>query len=293
MLIIFIKNINIIITSTYYSSILFFKKIFVTIFPFIILCDILIYLNYHIFLKNIFGKFINKIFKIDSNASIVLILSILTSHPSNAIYIKNLLDDKIIDEKTANNILIFTYFPSIAFVIGVIGNIYNSYKIGLYLWIICLINNIIIGLFLRNDYSISIYNYENNNIKNISFFNCLKNSIMKAINSCFIILGNLILFNIIINLICKYISINEVLLSILSGFLELTHGVLSISNLNVPLYIKFSLTSLILNFSSLSILFQSFSILSDYKINIKKTLIIKLTFSIITFILTIICARCI
>ncbi len=287
-LIIFILNIKIVINSTYEASLLFFKKVFITIFPFVILCDFLIYFNYHIFIKGIFGKIINKIFNIDSNTSIIFILSIFSSHPSNAIYIKNLLDNKIIDIKVANRILIYTYFPSIAFVIGVIGvSLYNSFKIGLILWIICFINNILIGLFLRKDnvYIESI----NNESKNISFFECFKLSIIKAINTSFIILGNLIVFTIIINLIVNYISINPTILSVLTGFLELTSGVISISLLDIPFNVKFALTSLILNFSSLSILFQSFSILSSYKINIKKTLTIKLMFSIITFLLIIIC----
>ena len=287
-LIIFILNIKIVINSTYEASLLFFKKVFITIFPFVILCDFLIYFNYHIFIKGIFGKIINKIFNIDSNTSIIFILSIFSSHPSNAIYIKNLLDNKIIDIKVANRILIYTYFPSIAFVIGFIGvSLYNSFKIGLIRWIICFINNILIGLFLRKDnvYIESI----NNESKNISFFECFKLSIIKAINTSFIILGNLIVFTIIINLIVNYISINPTILSVLTGFLELTSGVISISLLDIPFNVKFALTSLILNFSSLSILFQSFSILSSYKINIKKTLTIKLMFSIITFLLIIIC----
>ena len=287
-LIIFILNIKIVINSTYEASILFFKKVFISIFPFIILCDILIYFNYHLFIKKIFGRLINKIFNIDSNTSIIFILSIFSSHPSNAIYIKNLLDNKIIDIKVANRILIYTYFPSIAFVIGVIGvSLYNSFKIGLILWIICFINNILIGLFLRKDnvYIESI----NNESKNISVFECFKLAIIKASNTSFIILGNLIVFTIIINLIVNYISINPTILSVLTGFLELTSGVISISLLDIPFNVKFALTSLILNFSSLSILFQSFSILSSYKINIKKTLTIKLMFSIITFLLIIIC----
>ena len=287
-LIVFILNIKVVINSTYDASILFFKKVFITIFPFIILCDILIYFNYHLFIKRIFGKLINKIFNIDSNTSIIFILSVLTSHPSNAVYIKNLLDNKLIDIKTANRILIYTYFPSIAFVIGVIGiSLYNSFKIGLLLWIICFINNIFIGLYLRKDnsYIESI----TNETKNISFFECFKLSIVKAINTSFIILGNLIVFTIMINLLVKYVSINSTILSILIGFLELTSGVISISKLSIPFNIKFALTSLILNFSSLSILFQSFSILSDYKINIKKTLTIKLMFGIIIFLLLIIC----
>ena len=90
-IIIFIINIDIVIDSSISSSILFFNKIFVCIFPFIILSDILIYYDYHIFIKRIFGNIIQKLFNINKNTSIVFILSMLTSHPSNAIYIKNLL----------------------------------------------------------------------------------------------------------------------------------------------------------------------------------------------------------
>lgn len=289
-LIIFLLNIKLVINSTYEASILFFKKVFITIFPFIILCDILIYFNYHIFIKKTFGKIINKIFNIDSNTSIIFILSILTSHPNNAVYIKKLLDEDIIDINTANKILLFSYFPSIAFVIGVIGIfLYNSFIVGVLLYIICFINNIMIGLYLRRDKS--IINSNNIIVRDDNFFICFKNSIIKGFNTSIIILGNLIVFTIIINLITKYIIIKPYILSILTGFLELTSGVISISHLNIPFNIKFALTSLILNFSSLSILFQSFSILSNYKINIKKTLTIKLMFSIITFLLILICTR--
>ena len=132
---------------------------------------------------------------------------------------------------------------------------------------------------------------KNKIISNDNFFICFKNSIIKGVNTSIIILGNLIVFTIIVNLITKYISIKPYILSILTGFLELTSGIISVSKLNIPFNIKFALTSLILNFSSLSILFQSFSILSDYKINIKKTLTIKLMFSIISFLLILICTR--
>ena len=73
-LIVFIFNINIVIESTKYSSILFFNKIFITIVPFIILSDILIYFDYHIFLKNTIGKFLSKLFNIDPSTSIIFIL---------------------------------------------------------------------------------------------------------------------------------------------------------------------------------------------------------------------------
>ena len=196
-----------------------------------------------------------------------------------------MLDNDEISLNDASNLLCYTYFPSIAFVIGTIGiSLYGSYRFGLYLYLICLINNTIIGIFLRNKNDNIDSDIVINNNSNI--FDVISSSIMKGINTSFIILGTLIIFTIIINLILRYVSINPYILGIFSGILELTSGVIKISDVSSSINNKFLLTAFILCFSSLSILFQSFTILSKYKINIKKILIVKLIFSIIsTFII--------
>lgn len=279
-IIIFLFNLDIVINSTLSASYLFITKVFVSIFPFIILSDILFYFNYDLFLKKIFGNIISKLFNVSKSTSIIYVLSILTSHPTNSIYIKEMLDRKEIDENDINKILLTTYFPSIAFVIGTIGiGIYHSIKIGVFLYLTILIKNILIGIFLRGKNS----NKEIQSIKknNITLQETISNSIIKGINISYTILGNIIIFTIIVNLLNNYLNINSTILSLMSGMLEMTSGIFMISNLNINLSQKILLTSFILNFSGLSIIFQTTSILNKYKINIKKILIIKLIFSII------------
>ena len=272
-LILFIKNIDVVISSTYEASILFFTKVFVSIFPFIILIDILLYYDYQDFLNKIFGNILSKLFNIDKNACIIFILSILTGCPSNAIYIKDMLDNKLIDIETSNRILLFSYFQSIPFIIGTIGiKLYNSLKIGLILWIFIFINNLLIGIYQKN-------------IKQtiIQYKKTIKKD--KGITISFDILGNLIIFTIIINLIKKLIPLNSIFLSFISGILEITNGINQVSLLNINIKYKLLLTLFFLSFSGLSIIFQTTSILNNYKINIKRILIIRLVFSIITCIL--------
>lgn len=283
-LILFLFNLDIVISSTKDASIIFFNKVFVSVFPFIILSDILIYYDYHLFLKKIFGKLFSKIFNIDSNTSIIFILSLLSSSPNNAIFIKDMLDNNEIDLKTANKIINYTFFPSISFVIGVIGlNIFKSLKIGFILWLFVLLINILIGLYLRKEKNINLVTNKISKDKNI--FIVLKKSILKGINTSFIILGNLIFFMIINNIVLKYININSVIFSIISSMLELTNGINIISNLNSSFNIKLILSLFSLSFSGFSIIFQAISILSDYKINIKRILVLRLIFSIITVII--------
>lgn len=283
-LIIFLFNLDIVINSTLSASYLFITKVFVSIFPFIILSDILFYFNYDLFLKKIFGNIISKLFNVSKNTSIIYVLSILTSHPTNSIYIKEMLDRKEIDENHINKILLTTYFPSIAFVIGTIGiGIYHSIKVGAFLYLTILIKNILIGIFLRGkNLCKEVPSIKKNKI---TLQETISKSIIKGINTSYIILGNIIIFTIIVNLLNNYLNINSTLLSLISGMLEMTNGIFMISNLNINLSQKILLTSFILNFSGLSIIFQTTSILNKYKINIKKILIIKLIFSVIAILL--------
>lgn len=283
-LIIFLFNLDIVINSTLSASYLFITKVFVSIFPFIILSDILFYFNYDLFLKKIFGNIISKLFNVSKSTSIIYVLSILTSHPTNSVYIKEMLDRKEIDENDINKILLTTYFPSIAFVIGTIGiGIYHSIKTGVFLYLTILIKNILIGIFLRGkNLSKEIQSIKKNNI---TLQEAISNSIIKGINISYTILGNIIIFTIIVNLLNNYLNINSTILSLMSGMLEMTSGIFMISNLNINLSQKILLTSFILNFSGLSIIFQTTSILNKYKINIKKILIIKLIFSIMMLLI--------
>lgn len=285
-LIIFLFNLDIVINSTLSASYLFITKVFVSIFPFIILSDILFYFNYDLFLKKIFGNIISKLFNVSKSTSIIYVLSILTSHPTNSVYIKEMLDRKEIDENDINKILLTTYFPSIAFVIGTIGiGIYHSIKTGVFLYLTILIKNILIGIFLRGkNLSKEIQSIKKNNI---TLQETISNSIIKGINISYTILGNIIIFTIIVNLLNNYLNINSTILSLMSGMLEMTSGIFMISNLNINLSQKILLTSFILNFSGLSIIFQTTSILNKYKINIKKILIIKLIFSVIAILLVV------
>ena len=156
LLIFFISNINILIKSTKYASNLFFNKIFISIFPFIILIDILIYYDYHLFLEKIFGNFISKLFNVPKNITMMIILSIFLPSPSNALILKDMLDNKSINEDLTSNIMTFTFTNSIPFVIGSIGiYLYNSLKIGIILYMFMILNNILIGIFVRkNNYNI-------------------------------------------------------------------------------------------------------------------------------------------
>ncbi len=278
-------NSKVLINSTKDALNLFINKLFISLFPFFVLNKILINYNLQGYLSKLKLNIINKTLNISNNDLTIIILSLLSGMPSNAEYIKDALNNKIINIKEAERILLISFFPSPVFVITVIGYLnFNSIKIGIILLLIVYLSNFILGIITRNKYKVNKKNIIPENIINNKFMVVLKDSIISSINSLIIILGNLVIFSIILGIINNYLNLNIIQNSILSSLLELTNATKKVSfitNFNI----KFSLNLFALIFSGFSILSQASSILSEYNINFKKIILYKLiTASVISFV---------
>ncbi len=285
-------NPRIIIESVRDSSYLFFDKIFLSMFPFFILSDILISYNFPFYIGKVLGNIFNKLFKISKESSIVIILSMLSGHPGNAKYTKVLLDNKIIDEEEATKLIAFTYFPNPMFIIGSVGLLFlNNIKLGFLILIILYINNFTLGYLIRNKFKKTISTKIYRNYNSLNFGKIMKNSIINSFDTLILILGNITIFTIIENILFNYLKLNNIAKAITTSFIEITGGIENISNLVIDVNLKITLIIFTLIFSGFCIHSQIFSILSEYKINykyiIKVRFISAIIFSIITYILLI------
>ena len=156
-------NPSILINSTKDALNLFINKLFISLFPFFVLNKILINYNLQGYLS-----------KLNINNSLtIIILSLLTGMPSNAEYIKDALDNNIINIKESERILLISFFPSPVFVITVVGYLYfKSIKIGIILLSLVYLSNIIIGLIFKNKKKSN--NMIINKTSNIRFMTILK-----------------------------------------------------------------------------------------------------------------------
>ncbi len=285
-----LSNPYLIIESVEESSYLFFNKIFLSMFPFFILSDILISYNFPYYIGKVLGNLFNKIFKINKESTIVVILSMLSGHPGNAKYTKVLLENNIITEEEASKLITFTYFPNPMFIIGSVGLLFlNNIRIGIYILILIYITNFLIGIFIRNKYSFKNNNIIINDKLQVNFGKILKKSIVNSFDTLILILGNITIFTIIENLIFDFTNTGLIFKSIVSSLIEITGGIKNISELMINYDLKISLIIFSLIFSGFCIHSQVFSILSDYKINykfiIKVRFIAALIAGVISFIL--------
>ena len=278
-------NSSVIINSVSYSFSLCINHLFPSLFPFMILSNILMEYGFVDISSEMLKPIMNKVFKTHEYGSFVLILSIISGSPSNSKYLSELLNKKLINEYDASKILLFTHFVNPLFILNTIGiSFLHNKKIGLIILISHYLGNFIVGILFRNYHKNNISSKINiikafNSLedKKNNFINVLTNSIISSINTLLVILGVITTCLIITTII----DINP----LYNGILEITQGLkyISISNLNI--LIKVLLTTFLISFGGFSIHAQSFSILSNHNIKYFPYLIARIIHGIISSII--------
>ncbi len=285
-LILVLLNKNLVSDSILSSLYIWYNTLVPSMFPMIILSDILITYNTNI-LPNFITKYISKIFNISNNAVIIFILSLISGFPTNAIIIKKALSTSTITKEEANHLLLFCNFASPLFILQTLGVFYlKNTTLSIIILISHILSNIIIGIIYRNN------NHPNNNYiieptKSQSFGDVLSSSIYKSVNSLLVIAGTVTLFLILTTLITHIFNLNTYLSLFIRSLLEMTMSLSYLSNLNINDTLKVVLSSIIISFSGLSIHLQVISSFEDikYKYYLKGRLLSSITSGIISFIL--------
>ena len=306
-LLIFSEN-NFISSSTGLN--IFINNIFPSLFPFLVATEILYNSNFiHIvekYTKNIFQK----LFNIPPKAAIVIILGFISGYPIGAKLTANLKKDKYITQAEAERLLSFTNNASPIFVISTIGiSIFGKKTIGITLLFIQILSSILVGIIFRfwkyNDKEYIDYSYlslnEDTNLKIIPstveiFINSIKNAVFTVLQ----IGGFVIIFSVILSILkstgilntlaylLSFIGIPESYsLALIYGLFEISNGMNLIKNIiaynNI---VSLIVSSFILGFGGISILFQIYSLIYKEHISIKPYICGKLLQACFSVILT-------
>lgn len=254
-LILLFKNPSISKESIAKSFSLWTNNLVPSLFPMIIINEILINYNFPSIICSIFYKIFNKIFKLSYNGTYLFIMSIFIGTPTNAILIKNMLDKKMVQIEEVNKLLYVCYFSNPLFLYNMLSLIFSNKKIVLFLLVSHYLANFITLFLIRNKYQPNTDNKIK--IESISLSKLLPNAIKKAFNSLIVVLG----------VISFYLLISDYFLTttIFKGLLEITTGLNSlIINQSSS---KKILAIIIINFGGLSIFTQIKSILEDTNLN--------------------------
>ena len=269
-----------------FSFSLCINNLFPSLIPFMLISNILINYNFIDDLSDIFKNIMIKVFKVNKNCAFAFIMSLISGTPSNAKYLKDLLNSNLISIKDCQSCLNFCHFTNPIFIIGTIGfTFFNDKKIGLVILFSHYLSSIIIGLF--NKKSFNIENYKLSISKNKNFINILKEAIKSTTDTLFLILGIITTCIIITSIIDSILPIKEDF-KFIYGLLEVTQGLKYLSISNLSLSIKAMLSSALISFGGICIHGQVFSILDNKKIRYLPYLISRVIHSILSSTLTLI-----
>lgn len=291
--------------------------------PFFIATELLSYTGIISFFGKCLNRFMRPIFNVPGEGAFPFIMGIISGYPVGAKIVTKLRENNTCSKEESERLLAFTNNSGPLFIVGTVGiSLIGDTTIGIILLIIHILASITVGVLFRfwkssnslsRNYKFS-YNYLpsstrcSSSIKNkrdVTFSNLgeiLGKSIMNSINTVVMIGGFVVLFSVVISILenSKALEIASLLLypildlfhiphdfatGILSGIIELTNGLKTISTIPIKEYTNtIILSAFLLGFGSISILLQVYSIISKTDISIKPYIIGKILHAIFSAI---------
>lgn len=302
-IILFIINLNTCMQSTFTGLNLVIKAILPTIFPFSVICNLIIHYDGISFYSNILGPIICKPLKLSNCSSFPIVASLLCGYPLGCKYCCDLYGLGYISKEEYLRLLNIASNASPIFLIGSVGAaMLGNIKYGFILLLGNYLAPLIIGFFTKKN----THEFNNSNeypLKTDGSYNfgiIIKTSIENAINTtlqvgAFVIIFSIIigiiknnsLINIIFNNVEKLLSLSpNSLYGIFLGSIEYTNGCKILTSISSSIIFKLSAISFICSFSGLSIIGQISSFTGKFNVSLKKYSFIKFIQGIISFIIT-------
>ena len=285
-----------------------------SLLPFFIATELLGYTNVVTKLGKLLNPIMRPLFNVPGIGSYPLLMGIISGYPTGAKIVVNLLNEGLCSKEEAERMIAFSNNSGPLFILGTVGiTLFRNSTIGFLLLITHILASLSVGLIFRfwkknsNNNLVSSFN-KTNKKEQIDFSNLgdiLGKSIMSSIKTVVMIGGFVILFSVVLSILknSNVISILGQILhpfirlfginnldfstSLISGFLELTNGVMQISSIACKeISINIILCAFLLGFGGISILLQVYSIISKPNISIKSYFIGKLLHGILAALYT-------
>lgn len=270
-----------------------------SLFPFFVATELLMHTNIVSQLGLLLNRYMKPIFNVSGEGSFAFIMGIISGYPVGAKIASSFRLNNICSKEECERLLAFTNNSGPLFIIGSVGILmFKNTTIGILLFITHILACITVGFIFRfwkynktsKPFKTTISSNKTNANKVASFSNLgeiISESITSSISTILLIGGFVVIFSSIISILKSSGILNAVsgltapffnlvginsdfIAPLISGFLEITNGINSISCIaSKKLSINIIFSAFLLGFGGISILLQVWSITSKTDLSIR------------------------
>ena len=281
-----------------------------SLFPFFVATELLMHTNIVNFLGRILNRFMKPLFNIDGKGSFGFIMGLISGYPVGAKIACEFRKNDICSKVECDRLLSFTNNSGPLFIIGTVGiSMFGNTTIGILLLVTHILASFTVGIIFRfwknshnrlsNDGQF-VYAHTKDLVNFSNLGGVLSESITSSINTILVIGGFVVIFSSVISIlkssgilsslcvvlspIFEFLHIDTSFISpFITGFLEITNGISSISSIQVKhISVNIIFTAFLLGFGGISVLLQVWSIISKSDLSIKPYIYRKLLHGIIS-----------
>jgi len=278
--------------AVYNGVMLCLTKVIPSLFPFLVLNELMLSLGVTRRLGHVFGNLLSKLFNIEKETAVSFICGCLFGFPLGTRSVVSLYEKGFISKEEAEKAICFCSNTGPAFIIGVVGVSLCNKKIGICIYFSQILSAILIGLKKRN--STPLF-FSKSSPKKDEYFSISK--VTKAISDSVLPLLNICAFVCFFSCISgaldnlfSTVGMNEYASFFITGFLEITNGI-QIAESYGANFISVFFSAFFVGWSGVSVILQSMSVCSKTNINTKKFIASKLLQGIICAILSVILCK--
>ena len=273
------------LTASAESIQLWLTKVFPSLFSFMAACGILLRIGAAERMGKVLRPLTKPLFGLDGIAAFPFFLGILSGYPMGAKITAQLYEKKRISLQEAQHILVFSNNPGPLFLVGTIGAGFFGMPFWGYILLFCSFLGAVTTGILWQFHGKRTPSYHHTYFPSsteASLTEALSASVADAVNTILLVGGYLILFGAISEAmeqtgIFYFLSdllfflpfSTESLQGLCSGILEMTNGAYFLSQSADDLHLRLTLVSFLVSFGGLSILGQTFGVLSAVPISKK------------------------
>lgn len=257
---------------------LFVSAIFPSLFPFLIVTELLSHTAIISLISTKFSKIMPIVFSSPAIGAYPFVMGIISGYPVGAKVVAGLRESNKISKSDGDFLLVFTNNAGPLFIIGSVGcGIYLNSVIGFLLYFVhivsCIVTGFVFGHFVKKHFREDSV-VCGSDLDFSSFGEIVSLSIRKAFSTLSIVCGFVVIFSLVISMVRTSgvlgLLHNSWIEYTVLGVLEITSGIQLISSISQSsLFLNLVITAFLLGIGGVSVLLQVWSVISTTDLSIK------------------------